>query len=215
MLIMNPQDGQVVDLARGLETGTITTDQAVSCLEERGLTEKAVLRHSSWAYLIWLIPCFLPWLSGLWRLKILDFLTRLPRLIFPSFVTYIAAALFIAAIPLTAWSMYCNRKAGGCNSEDHTVFLLRRGPYAIIRHPSHFAWSVFFVTIPVFLSRYVSFTFLSIVGILGIVIFHYYVSIKEERELDIKKWGDEYRQYMEQVPRWNIIKGLVKLAKRK
>ena len=106
-------------------------------------------------------------------------------------------------------------KGGGCSSEDHTVVLLRRGPYAIIRHPSHFAWSVFFVTIPIFLSRYVTFTFLSIVGILGIVIFHYYVSIKEERDLDMKKWGDEYRQYMEEVPRWNILMGLVKLAKRK
>jgi protein-S-isoprenylcysteine O-methyltransferase Ste14 len=215
MLIMNQQDGQVDDLVRGIETGTMMADQVVSCLEERGLTEKAVLRYSSWAYLIWLIPCFLPWLSGLWRLEILDFLARLPRFIFPSLITYITVALFIAAVPLTVLGMYYNRKSGGCNSEDHTVFLLRRGPYAIIRHPSHFAWSIFFVTIPIFLSRYVPFTFLSVIGIVGIVIFHYYVSVKEERELDMKKWGDEYRQYMEQVPRWNIFTGLVKLAKRK
>ena len=109
---MNPKDGQVDDLIRGLETGTITAHQAISCLEERGLTEKAVLRHSSWAYLIWLIPCFLPWLAGFWRLEVLGFLTRLPSLIFPSVVTYIAVALFIAAIPLTAWGMFDNRKRG-------------------------------------------------------------------------------------------------------
>lgn len=211
---MNRQDGQVADLVRGLETGTMTADQAVSCLEERGLTERAVLRHASWAYLIWLIPCFLPWLCGVWRLEILGFLARLPRFIFPSPATYAAIALFVAAIPLTAWGMVYNTKSGGCNSEDLTIFLLRRGPYAIVRHPSHFAWSVFFVTIPVFLSRYVPFTFLSVVGIVGIVIFHYYVSVKEERDLDMKKWGDEYRQYMEQVPRWNVLKGLVNLAKR-
>jgi protein-S-isoprenylcysteine O-methyltransferase Ste14 len=211
---MQSQNGQVDDLASGLESGTMTADQAISRLEERGLTEKAVLRYSSWAYLIWLIPCFLPWLSGLWRLEILDFLAGLPRFIFPSLVIYIAVALFIAAIPLTVWGMYYNRKSGGCSSEDHTVFLLRTGPYAIIRHPSHFAWSIFFVTLPIFLSQYIPFTFLSVVGIVGIVIFHYYVSVKEERELDMKKWGDEYRQYMEQVPRWNIILGFLNLARR-
>jgi len=29
------------------------------------------------------------------------------------------------------------------------------------------------------------------------------------------KWGDEYRQYMKEVPRWNLIKGLWILRKRK
>jgi protein-S-isoprenylcysteine O-methyltransferase Ste14 len=215
MLIMTPQEGQVADLARGLETGTMTEDQAISYLQERGLTEKAVFRYSSWAYLIWLIPCFLPWLWGLWGLEFLGFLARLPRFIFPSLVSYIAVALFVAAIPLTVWGMYYNKKSGGCSSEDHTVILQKRGPYAIIRHPSHFSWSVFFVTLPIFLSQYIPFTFLSVVGIVGIVIFHYYASIKEERDLNMKKWGDEYRQYMEQVPRWNIFKGLVNLAKRR
>jgi protein-S-isoprenylcysteine O-methyltransferase Ste14 len=74
---------------------------------------------------------------------------------------------------------------------------------------------VFFITIPIFLSRYIPFTVLSVVGIVGIVIFHYYVSIKEERELDLKKWGEAYQQYMAQVPRWNIFLGLVRLARRK
>lgn len=212
---MNEHDGQVADLIGGLESGAMTADQAIAQLEERGLTEKAVLKNSSWAYLIWLIPCFLPWLWGLWRLEFLDILTRLPRFIFPPAIAYIALALFVAAIPLTAWGMYYNKKSGGCESEDHTVILQKSGPYAIIRHPSHFAWSVLFITLPVFLSQYVPFTFLSVVGIIGIVIFHYYVSVKEERELDIKKWGDEYRQYMTQVPRWNIFAGLVNLAKRK
>jgi protein-S-isoprenylcysteine O-methyltransferase Ste14 len=215
MKIMQEQDNQVGDLVRDLEAGAMTAAQAISHLEDRGLTEKAVFGYSYWAYLIWVIPCFLPGLWELWRPDFWGFLTRLPRYIFPPIVAYIALALFLAAIPLTAWGMYSNRKKGGCSSEDHTVVLLRNGPYAIIRHPSHFAWSVFFITIPIFLSQYVPFTFLSIVGIVGIVLFHYYVSIKEERELDMKKWGSEYQRYMEQVPRWNIFKGLVNMAKRR
>jgi protein-S-isoprenylcysteine O-methyltransferase Ste14 len=214
MQIMQEKDSQVDDLARDLEAGAITAPQAISHLEDRGLTEKAVFKYSYWAYLIWIIPCFLPWLLEQWRLDFWGFPTRLPRFIFPPIVAFIAVALFLAAVPLTAWGMYYNRKKGGCSSEDHTVVLLREGPYAIIRHPSHLAWSVFFVTIPIFLSQYIPFTFLSVIGIVGVVIFHYYASIKEERELDTKKWGSEYQQYMEQVPRWNIFKGLVNLAKR-
>ena len=55
----------------------------------------------------------------------------------------------------------------------------------------------------------------TVVGIVGVVIFHYYASILEERNLDLKKWGDAYHQYMEEVPRWNIITGLVRMARRK
>ena len=212
---MDMQKGKVADLARGLETGALTPEQAVTSLEERGLTEKAVLRFSSWVYLIWVIPCFLPWLWGLWRLRFWGFLTQLPRYIFPPSVTYLAVALFLAAIPLTAWGMYYNRVHGGCKSEDHTVLLQSSGPYALIRHPSNLAWSVFFITIPIFLSRYIPFTALSVVGIVGIVIFHYYVSVKEERELDLEKWGEAYQQYMMRVPRWNILLSLVRLARRK
>ena len=129
---MRQQDGQVGDLTRELRNGTISADEAVARLEERGLTEKAVLRFSSWAYLIWIIPCFLPWLAGFWRHKAFDILAQLPRINFPSIIIYLALALFVAVIPLTAWGIYYNKKMGGCKSEDQTVFLLREGPYALI-----------------------------------------------------------------------------------
>jgi len=36
----------------------------------------------------------------------------------------------------------------------------------------------------------------------------------EEEKLDIPKWGDEYRQYMKEVPRFNFIKGVWNMRKR-
>ena len=48
----------------------------------------------------------------------------------------------------------------------------------------------------------------------GMVILHYHTSLKEERALDLRKWGDEYKKYMEEVPRWNIFKGLWGLRRR-
>lgn len=56
---------------------------------------------------------------------------------------------------------------------------------------------------------------LSVIAMVEIVALSYHTSIKEERELNIKKWGDEYRRYMGEVPRWNFIKGLWNLRKNK
>jgi protein-S-isoprenylcysteine O-methyltransferase Ste14 len=94
------------------------------------------------------------------------------------------------------------------------VFLLMSGPYALLRHPSHLAWSVILLTLPIFISPYLPFTLLSVLGIAGVVVFHYFISIREERTLDLKKWGEAYREYMRQVPRWNILLGLWRQIKR-
>jgi protein-S-isoprenylcysteine O-methyltransferase Ste14 len=56
-------------------------------------------------------------------------------------------------------------------------------------------------------------TFLTVIGIILMVIFHYYIIYREEK-INIMKWGDEYIQYMKEVPRFNLIKGLWNLRKR-
>jgi len=58
------------------------------------------------------------------------------------------------------------------------------------------------------------FTFLSVIGIILIVVSHYYLVCVEER-FSIKKWGDTYTRYMKEVPRFNFIKGLWNLRKRR
>ena len=205
---MDNREGQVKDLMEKLESKEITAKEVVEALEERELTEKTVFQSGYWGYLIWLVPCFITGFAKATSLSFLSWFANLPSIIFSPIISYIALALFIVSIPLTVSGMYYNVKKGGCETEDHTVILLRSGPYGIVRHPSHVAWSIFFITLPIFLSKYIPFTILSVFGIVGIVIFHYYASIKEEQELDIKKWGDEYKEYMEKVPRWNVLKGL-------
>ncbi|GAJ11922.1 unnamed protein product, partial [marine sediment metagenome] len=41
-----------------------------------------------------------------------------------------------------------------------------------------------------------------------IIISAFYLMEINEEKFDQMKWGDEYRQYMKEIPRWNIIKGL-------
>jgi len=211
---MSSEEGQVKDLVEKLEKGEITSKEIIKELKERKLTEKAISRYEAWGLVIWAILCFLPAIAKLSNIDFLSFLTQLPTIEFPIVVIYIAVILFIAAIPLTASGWYSNIKYGGCRSEDLTIILLKKGAYRIMRHPSHLAWSIFFTTLPIMLSEYVPFTFLSVIAIVEIFALHYHFSIKEEKMLNIPKWGDEYRQYMKEVPRWNFIKGLRDLRRR-
>ncbi|HEY71119.1 MAG TPA: isoprenylcysteine carboxylmethyltransferase family protein [Anaerolineae bacterium] len=211
---MPSKDGQVEDLARGLAEGEINEKDAIAELENRGLTEKVALRGSAWGYLIWVIPCFLPWLAMKTNWDFLSPITDFIPYKFPPTAVYLALGFFFLAILLTVWGMGFNKNRGGCQTEDYTVVLLCTGPYALVRHPSHLAWSVIFATLPIFISSYIPFTLLSIVGIVGIVVFHYFISIREERALNLKKWGSAYREYMRQVPRWNILLGLWRHLKR-
>ena len=205
---MEKREGEVKDLVEKMEKGEITKKEIVRNLEEKRLTEKAIFKGGASIYLVWVILCFLPAIAKLSGLGILNFFAQLPTIKFPASVIYLLFIPLFTAILLTVSGAYYNIKRGGCHSEDETIILLKNGPYRIVRHPSHIAWSVFFVVIPILLSEYVPFTILSIIGIVAMVALHYYASVKEERELDVRKWGDEYREYMKEVPRWNIFRGL-------
>jgi len=169
-----------------------------------------------WNYIgcaAWAVLCFLPTVAKFSGLGILSFFAQLSTIKFPSIVIYLSIALFIAATPPTISSVRYRIRRGGCHSEDDTIILLKSGPYRIVRHPSDAALTIFLVTIPIFLSKLIPFTILSIIGISLIIALNYYTSVGEEK-LNIKKWGDDYRQYTKEVPRWNVVRGLWNLRKK-
>jgi len=210
---MKNSNGEVEDLIEKLKKKEITSKEIIKTLNERNLSEKAIFKGAGWGYLIWIVLCFLPALAKYTNWEYISFLNKIPSFEIPNILIYISIAFFISAIILTAWSTYYNIKKGGVSSEDYTLILFKSGPYKLLRHPSHFAWSVFFTTIPIMLGKWVPFTVLSIIGIIAMISLHYFGSIIEERRLNIKKWGDRYKQYMKEVPRWNIILGLVRLGR--
>ncbi|HIH97150.1 MAG TPA: hypothetical protein HA348_06715 [Thermoplasmata archaeon] len=69
------------------------------------------------------------------------------------------------------------------------------------------------ILLPIILSTKIPFTPLSIAAIIIMIVYLYY-GVYAEEKLDIEKWGNEYRQYMKEVPRFNFIKGLWNLRKR-
>lgn len=152
---------------------------------------------------LWLLPAIGRWTG--WGF--LRFVARLPRVDFPMAVIVIGAVLFIAAVSLEAKLVSMRQKRGGCQDPHETVALVREGPYRVIRHPGYLAEMVYFSTLPIILSKWVPFTILAVICIVIAIASCAYL-IWVEDSFNLRKWGEEYRQYMEEVPAINLVKGL-------
>ena len=89
----------------------------------------------------------------------------------------------------------------------NTTRLVDRGIYAIVRHPQYTGgiYAIFLTT----LLFYPHWLF-GVLGVAGTAVI--YMSCREEDQRLIKKFGDEYRAYMERVPGMNIFLGLFRLV---
>jgi len=195
-------DGQVKDLVEKLQAGELTPKEAKKRLKERGLLEK-----EAWEIIPWVIY-FILWLP-------LNFMfsDQLPAVQFPAIVIYISVIVVVLGMILGVWATYLHYKIGGLK-HDETIYLFKEGPYRVMRHPAG-EIIILPILLPVILSAYVPFTPLSVAAIVVMIVYIYYGVRMEEEKLDIPKWGDEYRQYMKEVPRFNFIKGLWNLRKRR
>ena len=202
------KEGKVKDIAEKLKRGEITPEEAYKRLKERGLSEE----ESSWkcwisTFIIW-AAYFILWLPLNFR-----FSAQLSVIHFPAIVIYISAALVAIGTFFLAWAGCSHRKRGGLKKADETIIFYREGPYRIMRHPEVFGVMMWMYLLPIILSSKVPFTPLSVAAIIVMIVYFYYGTRAEEK-LDIEKWGDEYRQYMKEVPRFNFVKGLWNLRKR-
>ena len=155
---------------------------------------------------LWFLPAIAKW-SG-WGF--LSFFARLPRVSFPMVVILTGAIFVIVAIALEAKAGSMRQKRGGCHDLHESVVIVREGPYKVIRHPGYLAELIYFPLLPIVLSRWVPFTILAVVYIVvwtGAIVY----LLKAEDNFNLRKWGEEYRRYVKQVPAINFVKGLKKL----
>lgn len=155
---------------------------------------------------LWLLPAAAEW-SG-WGF--LSFFAQLPRVDFSTAVIVTGAILFIAAVSLEVKLNSMRQKQGGCHDMHETVVIVREGPYRVIRHPGYLAEMIYFGLLPIALSKWVPFTILAAISIVIAIASCAYL-IKAEDSLNLRKWGEEYRHYMEEVPAINFVKGLRRL----
>jgi protein-S-isoprenylcysteine O-methyltransferase Ste14 len=88
----------------------------------------------------------------------------------------------------------------------HTTRLVDSSIYAIVRHPQYLGGILsIFVTTPLLYPHWL----FAILGIPGVVILYW--STREEEKRLIERFGNDYRSYMQRVPRMNLILGIVRL----
>ena len=158
--------------------------------------------------IIWLLPAIARYSGSVF----LNFFARLSKVDFPIVVIVIGAIFFIAAISLEVKVTLIRKREGGCHDTHETVIVIREGPYRIIRHPGHLAEMSYFSLLPILLSRWIPFTVMA--GISTVILIASYVyMIREEDNFNIRKWGEEYRKYMKELPAVNFFKGLNNLKR--
>ena len=115
---------------------------------------------------------------------------------------------FFGVVPIVTF-----RRKGGVpqgKSYMQTTTLVDTGIYGIARHPQNgVAWVLINIGVMLVAQNWL----VVIVGVFAIV-FGYLDLFKEEARC-IEKFGDEYRQYMERVPRINFLLGLLRAARKK
>ena len=205
---MEKRESKVKDLVEKLQRGELTPKEVKKILKERGLSDQA-----SWKGMVFGFIIYAAYVMLCFPLSIM-FSAQLPAIHFPVIVIYISIILVATGTFLMVCTHYSHRKKGGLKESDVTIVFYQDGLYSIMRHPGIFGLTMWFIFLPIILSMPgLPFTFLSVTGIILIVVSHYYIVCVEER-FSIKKWGDIYIQYMKEVPRFNFIKGLWNLRKK-
>ncbi len=126
------------------------------------------------------------------------------------FCVYTGWLLLAFSIFIILLAGYEFRKKGGAPKGEsivHTTVVVDSGVYAAVRHPQYFGF-ILFVFALVLMSQH----WLSIFsGVVGSALF--YLDILREEQMSIVKFGDEYKRYMQKVPRMNIVLGIIRLLK--
>jgi protein-S-isoprenylcysteine O-methyltransferase Ste14 len=120
-------------------------------------------------------------------------------------LTFIGWALFAVSailgwLPILVFRRH-GRVARG-SSYIHTTELVTSGLYAVVRHPQFLA-SDFLAAAVMCITQHWG---VYLAGVVGIGANHL-TMIKADHDL-VEKFGEQYLQYIEQVPRWNLLIGL-------
>lgn len=200
---MRNEEGKVKDI---LAADGLTREEIKKKLKEKGVSEATY--HFFWfimlvgATLMWLLPAIAKYTG--WSL--LGFFSNLPTVEFHIAAVVLGFALMGVGLSLECKASYLRRRGGGLNDVDETIFIVKEGIYRIVRHLSFIAQIIFFPSMTIALSPWIPFTILAIIScalVVGIDIF----LIRVEEKLNIDKWGEDYRQYMHEVPAVNFVKG--------
>ena len=90
-----------------------------------------------------------------------------------------------------------------------TTVLVDSGTYAIVRHPMALG-SILLMSASILITQH---WLAAIVGV-PVIVWTYLEAVKAEKGLMVK-FGDDYKCYMQRVPRMNLLLGIIRLLRRK
>jgi len=92
---------------------------------------------------------------------------------------------------------------------ENTNVLIEGTIFGVIRHPLYLGLTIWGISQIFVIQSVISI----LLGILAI--FCFWMSSKKEDEFNIKKFGDNYRDYMKKVPRANFLLGILRVLRNK
>jgi len=98
---------------------------------------------------------------------------------------------------MVSWSIISRKREMG---------FVSNGIYAFVRHPEFLGHMLIISSLALLTQHLFSF----IVG--GVLIFLLYLAMVEEEKENLEKFGDSYREYMQGVPRVNLILGVLRIC---
>ena len=204
------------EIVNKLEKGEITIKEARIELKKKGLQHHGTGLTELLLGLTIILGLFLiyfPTVANISQLGFLDFFTKLSVFDFPLAVKILASIVIAIGLIITVYASHLLSSKGGLKQGDDTIKFIREGAYKIMRHPIAFGMFCLFVLHPFVLSDLIIYTILALIGQLILILGMFLGPINEDK-MNLRKWGDQYRLYMKEVPRFNFILGLWRLNKK-
>lgn len=104
------------------------------------------------------------------------------------------------------------RKGGVPKGKDytHTTVLVHRGICSVVRHPQYLS----FMLLSLFLILVAQHWLITVIGIAAIALVYAGI-VPQADQANIERFGDEYKRYMQEVPRVNFLAGVIRLLRRR
>ncbi|MBL7067016.1 MAG: isoprenylcysteine carboxylmethyltransferase family protein [Candidatus Marinimicrobia bacterium] len=160
----------------------------------------------------WMKSGFLYYVAGALLVLVYSLLWFLNTPTGVQLLRYVGVAILAVGLVLIFLPMFVFRSKGKVKKENdwtETSVLVDTGIYSVVRHPLYLGWLLMYVAIIFWSQHWLT----AIIGIPGMVCV-YLISRQEDQRL-IEKFGDDYKRYMQKVPRMNLLAGVVRLIRRR
>jgi protein-S-isoprenylcysteine O-methyltransferase Ste14 len=127
-------------------------------------------------------------------------------------VRYAGYVLWVVGSFFGWYPIFYLRQKGGVKkgkSYVHTEVLVDTGLYTIVRHPQYLSFFFLVVALILVAQDWVN----AFIGLFAMVLF--YIDTAQADQRLIEKFGDDYKHYMEKVPRLNFVAGILGWTQRK